>query len=132
ARFGEVALWTAFGADREHVSDGVVAEEDLLAGRTDGEGDVGAVRHAVRAVVFVPALVDGDLRLVVAGGKSRGEGVDPVAVRILEPRAETARIPVARASQLALKAPGRDGNGLAVIVGDPVGLVGVIELHRGG
>ena len=117
------------GRDREDVRDGVVAERHLRVVVRNAEGDVRAVRHAARAVVLIPALVDRDLRLVRALGQCRRlERVDAVAVRILQPRAKAARIPVARAAELGLEAYRRDGNDGIVVVRDPVSLVVVVEL----
>jgi hypothetical protein len=57
--------WVASrGVDREHVGAGVVEEGHGRVRRGDGEGDVLAGGRASHAVVLVPALVDGDLRLV--------------------------------------------------------------------
>ena len=53
-------------ADAGHVGVDVVAEEHDIAGRLDGERDVRAVGRSIEAVVLDPALVDGDLELVVA------------------------------------------------------------------
>ncbi len=50
--------------DRQEVGRRVVAERDLCVVGGDRERDVGSVRGPARAVVLVPALVDGDLRLV--------------------------------------------------------------------
>src|SRR5207342_1686956 len=51
-----------------------------------------------------------------------------VSVRILEPRAEAGRIPVARTTELGLEASGCDRDHGARAVGDPVTLVVVVEL----
>ena len=117
------------GDDRENVRRRVVGEGDLRVVDRDGERDVRPARDAALAVVLVPALVDRDLRLVGARGQRRRlEGVDPVAVGVLEPGAEAARIPVARAAELGLEASGRDRDHRALVVGDPVALVVVVEL----
>ena len=85
--------------DREDVRRRVVGEGDLRAVGRDVEGDVRPVRDAVGAVVLVKALVDRDLGLVRAGRqRGRLERVDAVAVDVLQPGPEAARIPVARRS----------------------------------
>jgi hypothetical protein len=127
----DVPLGGSVGADGQHVSGGVVGEEDLDAGLRHREGDVGAVERAVGAVVLVPALIDRDLRLVVAGRDRGGrEGIDPVAVRILEPGAQALRLPVPRAAQEVLVAAGRRGDHGVPVAGHPVRRVIVIELDR--
>ena len=114
---------------REHVRRRDVAEQHLRVGRDDAERDVRAAGHAALAVVLVPALVDRDLGLVIADGeRGRLERVRPVAVGILEPRAQAARIPVAGTAELGLEAARRDRDHRALVVGRPVRLVVVIEL----
>src|SRR6185369_14139095 len=128
---GDVAVRGSAGADGEHVRVRIVAEEHVRARARHGEGDVRAVRCAVGAVVLVPALVDRHLRLIVAGRQGvGGEGVDAVAVRVLEPGAQAVRLPVVRATQLGLEAAGYGGDDGGLVVGDPVGAVVEIELHR--
>src|SRR4029079_12880834 len=101
---------------------GVVAEDDQLAGCGDGEGDVGAVRGAARAVVLVPASADGGLGFVVADGEVvGGQGVGAVAVCVGETGAQAAGLPVAVAAELALEASGGDHDRVADRVGDEVG-----------
>ena len=118
---------------RQHVGGGVVAERDVRVVDGHVERDVGAVEDAVLAVVLVPTLVNRDLRLVRACGQCcRLERVDPVAVRVLEPRAQAAGVPVSRAAELGLEAAGRDGDHGAPAVGGPVRLVVVIELDAAG
>ena len=120
--------------DREDVRRRVVGEGDLRAGGGNGEGDVRPVRRAAGAVVLVPALVDRDLALVRAGRqRGRLECVDAVAVDVLQPGPEAARVPVAGAAQLGLEAARGHGDRRAAVVGDPVALVVVVELDaRGG
>src|SRR6185312_7114890 len=102
--------------------------------RGHGEGDVGAVLDAARAIVLVPALVDGGLHLVAAGRDGRGgECVVAGAGRVLQPGAQAVRLPVSRAAQEVLVAAGRDGDDGVLVAGDPVGAVRVVELDaRGG
>ena len=117
------------GDDREYVRRRVVGERDRRVVDRDGERDVRPARDAALTVVLVPGLVDRHLRLVRAlGQRRRHEGVDPVAVRILEPGAEAARIPVARAAELGLEASRRDGDHGGLVVRRPVALVVVVEL----
>ena len=119
----------ARGGDGEDVCRRVVGEADPRVACRDRERDVVAARDAARAVVLVPALVDRDLPLVGAGREcGRLERVDPVPVGVLEPRAQAGGIPIARAAQLGLEAPGRDGDHRAPVVGDPMALVVVVEL----
>ena len=109
--------------------DGVVGEGHRRARDRDVERDVRPVRHPALAVVLVPALVDRDLPLVRAlRQRRRLERVDPVAVGVLQPGAEAARIPVARAAELGLEASRRDGDDRAPVVRGPVALVVVVEL----
>ena len=94
--------------DREHVGGEVVAEQGFLAlgGR---ERQVRAVRHAVGAIVLVPAEVVRDLRLVRAGRQGvRTQGEDAVAVHVLQPGCEAVRFPVSGATGLLLEGTGRD------------------------
>ncbi len=120
---------SALGDDREDVRRPVVGERDLRVGDRDRERDVRPAGDAALTVVLVPALVDRHLRLVRARGqRRRHEREDPVAVRVLEPGAEAAGIPVGRASELGLEASGRDRDHRALVVGDPVALVVVVEL----
>ena len=122
------------GAHGEDVRRGVVGKERLLAVGGDGERDVRAVLHSTCAVVLRPALVDRGLDLVVSGGNVRRHRVRAVAVGVLEPGAEAARIPVSAAADLALIAAGGGDDHRVVVAGDPVRLVVVIELdaRRGG
>ncbi len=115
-------------ADGQDLGGVVEREEHKLEGRIDGEGDVGAVLDAAGAVVDVPGLVDGHLGLVAAAGQRRGEGEDAVAVGVLEPGSQAARVPVPGAPQLALEAARGHGNHRIDVVGDPVGGMGVVEL----
>ena len=117
------------GRDREDMRRCDVGEGDLCIVGRNGEGDVCPVAHAALAVVLVPALVDRDLALVAALRQSRRlEGVDAVAVGILEPRTEAVGLPVAWAAELALEAARRDGDDGTDVVGDPMALVVVVEL----
>ena len=123
----------ARGVDRQHVRRRVVGERDLGVVDRDRERDVGAVEGAAEAVVLVPVLVDRHLRLVRARRQRRRlERVDAVAVRVLEPRAQAAGIPVARAAELRLEAAGGGRDHGAPVVGRPVGLVVVVELDASG
>ncbi len=118
---------------RQHVRSGVVAERHFRVVDGDVERDVRAVEDAPLAVVLAPVLVDCDLRLVGPGRQDRRlERVDPVAVRILEPRAQAGGVPVSRTAELGLEAPGRDGDDRAPVVGAPVGFVVVVELDAAG
>ena len=91
--------------DRQDVRHRVVGEGDLRVVGRDGERDVRPVRDTAGAVVLVPALVDRDLGLVRAGRqRGRLERVDAVAVGVLQPGPEAARVPVAGAAQLGLEA----------------------------
>ena len=118
--------------DGEDVRGRVVLEDRLRAIAATVNEMFGAVLDAARAVVLVPALVQGDLDLVVARGQGAGaQRVEAVAVRVLEPGAQAARVPVARAAELALEAAGGDRDHLVAVVRDPVGLVRVVELHAG-
>src|SRR4051794_27859340 len=102
----------------------VVGERDLGVVDRNGERDVGAARRPAEPVVLVPALVDRYLRLVRAGGQRRRlERVDAVPVGILEPGAQAAGIPVARAAEPGLEAAGGGRDDRALVVGRPVGLV---------
>src|SRR5207244_462859 len=77
----------------------------------DRKWDVRAVSRSALAVVLVPRLVERGLRVVRSlWQRGRLEGVDAVAVDILEPRAQTARIPVAGAAELRLEAHQRAGD----------------------
>src|SRR6185503_12267597 len=98
----------------------------------NGERDVRAARHSPRAVVLVPALVDGGLHLVAAGGQARREAVDPVPIGILQPRPQTTRVPITRAAQELLVAAGGGGDHGVDVVGDPVRFVAVVELDGAG
>src|SRR5205814_160364 len=85
--------------------------------------------HAALAVVLVPAFVDGDLRLVAAVRDGGGvEGVDAVAVDVLQPGAEAAWVPIAGAAECVLEAAGDGGDNRVFVVSDPVALMVVIEL----
>ena len=116
-------------AHARNVRRAVVRDRDRGAWCADREGDVRAAGHAAGAVVDVPRLVERHLELVRAGrDRRRRERVRAVAVGILEPRAQTARIPVARAAELRLEAPRCYGDHGVVVVRDPVRLVVVVEL----
>jgi len=111
----------------------VVSEEDLRATRRHGEQDVGASGYAVLAVVLGPVLVVRHLDLVVVGGELRGgERVDAIAVRVLQPGAQAPGLPVAGAAQFALETAGQRGDDRVLIVGHPVGFVGVVKFDIGG
>ena len=95
--------------DSEHVRRRVVAERHRRVVVRNRERDVRAAWYAAGAVVHVPALVDRHFGLVRACGQRRRlERRDAVAVRILEPRAQAVRLPVARAAELRLEAADRD------------------------
>ena len=95
------------------------------------ERDIRPARHAARAVVLAPALVDRDLGLVVARGQVLvAKVVGAVAVRVLQPGAEAVGLPVTGTPQLALEAAGHGRDHRVRIARDPVRLVRVIELHR--
>ena len=77
------------------VTVGLVDEEHLLDVGRNGKFDVGAVSSPTRAVVLGPTLVDGGLGLVIPrGNAARGKDVDPVAVRVFEPRNQAVRLPI--------------------------------------
>ncbi len=107
--------------DRQDVRRRVVAEGDLRVVGRHVKADVRAVLHAARAVVLVPAFVDGDLGLVSPGGQRGGlEGVGAVAVQVLQPGAQTTRIPVAGAAEFGLEAAGRDRDDGIAVAGNPM------------
>ena len=125
------ALWVGH-RDSQDMRRGDVAEGDLRMVGRNRERDVRSARDTALAVVLRPILVDRHLRLIGARRKrSRLERVDPVAVRVLEPGTETARVPVARATELRLEAPCSNRDHRALVVGDPVALVVVVELDTG-
>ncbi len=104
-------------------------DRDQVADPAHGEGDVS--RAPVGAERDVPALVERDLELVAADRQCvGGEGVGAVAVGVLQPGAQAVRLPVPGAAELALEVAGRRRDGRADVVGDPVALVVVVELHR--
>src|SRR5204863_213265 len=83
------------------------------------------------AVVLVPALVDGDLDLVVPGREgAAGEAVGSIALRILQPRAQARGIPIARTPEEALVVAGSGGDRGVAVARDPVRVVVVVELDR--
>src|SRR6185312_3646453 len=84
----------------------IVIELDRRGGG-EVEADVAAVRRGVGAVVLVPRVVDGGL--VLPGAGRDVERPLPDAVLDGEMRVGAVRLPVARASQLGLEAPG-DGD----------------------
>src|SRR6185503_2244171 len=51
---------------------------------------------------------------------------------VLEPGAQAAGVPVARAAEFGLEAARRDGDHAGLIIGDPVGFVVVVEFDRAG
>ena len=98
-----------------------------------GEGDVRSIGDAALPVVLVPAFVDRDLGFIASMRDAGGvEGVDTVAVDVLQPGAQAVGLPVAGAAEGRLEAAGRDGDDWALVVGDPMGLVIVVEFDRGG
>ena len=102
----EVRKRAGIRADGQDVRDGIPAERDLRVVCRDRERNVRPARRAARAVVHVPALVERHLRLVVAGRERRRlERVGPVAVGILELRAQAVRLPVPGTAELGLEAP---------------------------
>jgi hypothetical protein len=128
-RLGEVAA-DASHHDAQVLARGIPLEGDLHVAGRHREGDVGAVLHAALAVVHVPAAIERHLGLVRARGNGAGaEAVDRRAVDVLQPAAEAARIPVAAAADLALEAAGHGGDDRAHVLGDPVGLVVIVERH---
>ena len=77
-----------------------------------GEGVVGAVEHAVHAVVLRPRSPMGDLHLVgPAGQVLGGEGVDPVAVGVLHPGAHAPGHPVLGAAERGVHRAGEGEEG---------------------
>ena len=129
---GPVDGLRVFRGDGRNVGGGIEAEGHGCA-VGHAEGDVVTPGHAACAVVLIPAFIDGDLALVVAGRqRAGGEGVDAVAVDVLQPRAEAIRQPVAGAAQFGLEVARRGGNAAVLVVGDPVGLVVVVELDGRG
>ncbi len=115
----------AAGVDSDVVGGGVVAEGDRVA-VDRREADVAG------GMTGVPGFVERDLELVVAGRDLVGaELVHTVAVGVLQPGPQAVGLPVARATELGLEAAGRGGDRGVDVVGDPVGLVVVVELHVG-
>jgi hypothetical protein len=107
---------------------GVVAESDLRVVGRHVERDVGSVLRSARAVILIPAFVEGDLALVVSGGQRCGlKRVRAVAVRVLQPRAEAGRLPIAGAAEFRLETARRDGDDGIAVAGNPVRLVVVIK-----
>ena len=95
----------------------VVVEGDVGVG-SEAKGDVGTVRHGVGAVVLVPGVAERRLVLVVA--RRHGERGLPDAVGGVERelRGIAFGLPVARAAEFALQAPGDgDAGGVRGVVG---------------
>ena len=134
-RLGEVAV-DAADDDAQLLGHGVPLEHHVHAVGRHRERDVRPVLHATLAVVHVPAAVERHLGLIGAGRNGAGaEAVDRRVVDVLQPGAEAAGIPVAGAAHLALEVAGHGGDDGADVLGDPVGLVVVVErdaLRRGG
>ena len=113
------------------VGRGIKAEGDLVAHR---HGERNVVAPATETIALIPAFVDGDLELVAAGRQVAGrEGR----------RRRRRRCPAARQRrQSGCQSPGqpsaalvtarRGGDAGPLVVGDPVGLVVVVELDGGG
>ena len=115
-------------ADRENLGVRIEREEHLGDRVVDRERNVRAVLHATVPVVFVPAFVDSDFRLVVALRQEGREAVNAVTVRILQPGPEAIGLPVARAADFALEAARHGRDDRVDVVGHPVSAVFVVEL----
>src|SRR5262249_57751554 len=83
----------------------VVVELDARVGG-EIEGDVGAVRDGVEAVVLVPGVVERGLVLVASGGQREGSLPDVVARVVGQVRGRARGIPVAPAARLRLQGTG--------------------------
>ena len=95
------------------------------------ELDICAAGCAIFAVVYRPTAVDRDFRLVIACRNVSGRvRVRAVAVRVLQQRAQTVRLPVAGTADLVLKAAGDVGEQRVHAVRDPVRRVAVNERDR--
>ena len=107
-------------------------DRHVVGCRVEGDGDGVAACRRERNVggrmALVPLLVESDLELVAAGRDGVGrELVRAIAVGVLQPRAKAVGLPVARAAEFGLEAPGRRGDGRVDVVGDPMGGVVVVE-----
>jgi hypothetical protein len=119
--------------DRQRVGPRIEREPQVRAGRLDAEGDVWAIKNAAGAVVLIPRLVDGGLRLIVARRDSGDEVlVDAVGVDVLKPRSQAIRLPVTGAGDFALETARRGDDPEVDVVGDPLRLVVEVELDGGG
>ena len=129
--FGNVAPGPV-ARNLENVRASVVGEHDLLTCGADGERDVGPVLDAAGTIVLRPALVMRHLGFVIAGrNRPCRKGIEPVAVRVLQPRAQAIRLPVARATELGLEAAGHRGDDGILIARDPVRRIVIEELDVG-
>ena len=117
--------------DGRDVGRRVPAERDPIAGGGHGEGEVGAVGDAARAVVLVPAPRTGrpSTRSRRPGSSVVSNVGHAVAVDVLQPRPQAVRLPVAGTAELGLEAAGGGGDALVDVVGDPVRVVRVVEAH---
>jgi hypothetical protein len=85
----------------------VIAEADQAAILCDRKGVIRTARYPAGAVVDIPRFIVGYFALIIPGRDVGGrEAVDAIAIRVLQPRAQAVRLPVARAADLALEVPG--------------------------
>ena len=110
----------------------MIGKRDLQVVRRHAEENICSVLNSPIAIVQVPALVEGDLGLIIPCGNFAGrKGIGAIPIRVLQPRTETVRLPVIRAAKLALKtAYDRCDDGVR-LARNPVRLVIVIKLDIG-
>ncbi len=115
--------------DGRHIGRQVKGKGGLVA-RSDAERNV--VGAAVLTVALAPCFVDGNFELIRAGRQPVDkQRRDAVTVGVLQPGKQAVRLPVAGTAVGGLVVAGCGGNSAVMIVGDPVGLVVVVELDRG-
>src|SRR5687768_16541760 len=91
-----IGAWTcADYIDAQYMRRRVITKRYQVAWAGYAKGNVIAVLHTAGPIVHIPALVERDLGIVVARGKYRSlKTINAIAIRVLQPRSQTGRIPI--------------------------------------
>src|SRR5437867_1373575 len=108
---------TVPGANRQDMRYGVVAEGHIRIVDRHSERNVRSTRHAVLTVIHIPAFVERHLAFVATFRKGSSlKRMNAITIRVLQPRAQTIWLPVARAAQLRLETARGNGDHRILVI----------------